>query len=176
MKAFENNSTLSKIIYLFIFCLAGLFLAGTLVSLINDLWVGQLMESAWGLKISSAIQMALMFFMPALTLIIWSGQQPYDYLGVKKLDQGLFLLLIPVGILLVAMPFISLLTQLNQQLVLPNWLNGLEVWMKELEQSGEKTTELLLSGTSIADYISNLFFVGVVAAVADNLFKSPLII
>lgn len=79
MKAFEESSTQSKIIYLFIFCLAGLFLAGSLVTAINGFWSGQLMLSAWGLRLSSAIQMVLMFFMPAITLIVWSGQEPVSF-------------------------------------------------------------------------------------------------
>ena len=107
MKAFEQSSTQSKVIYLFIFCLAGLFFAGTIVSLLNDLVGGQLMESAWGIRISSAIQMLLMFFMPAITLIIWSDQQPYAYLGIKKIYNGLILVVISIIILIVAMPFIS---------------------------------------------------------------------
>lgn len=170
MNALENLSTQSKIIYLFIFCLAGLFLAGTLVSIVNEMWSGQLMLSAWGLRISSAIQMALMFFMPAITLIIWSNQQPNAFLGVKKLNNGLFLSLLSIVILIVAMPFISLIAQLNQMLILPTWLNGLEAWMQDLEQNAEKTTDLLLSGESIVDYVSNIFVIGVVAAVAEEVF------
>lgn len=170
MKAFEKSSTQTKIIYLFIFCLAGLFLAGTIVSLINDLWGGQLMESAWGIRFSSALQMLLMFFMPAITLIIWSNQQPYVYLGIKRLNNNVSVLLLSVLILLVSMPFISLIAHLNQMLVLPNWLSGLENWMKDLEQSAEKTTNLLLSGESIIDYLSNLFFIAIIAAVAEEVF------
>ena len=170
MKAFEQSSTQSKVIYLFIFSLAGLFFAGTIVALINDLGGGQLMESAWGIRISSAIQMLLMFFMPAITLIIWSSQQPNVYLGIKRLDGGAFLILSSFAILIVAMPFISLLTQLNQLMILPEWLSGLEVKMQELEQSAQKTTDLLLSGNSIVDYLSNLVFIAVIAAVAEEVF------
>lgn len=170
MKAVEKSSTQTKIIYLFIFCLAGLFFAGTIVSLINDLWGGELMASAWGLRISSVFQMLFMFFMPAITLIIWNNEQPCHYLGIKKLNYGVFLVLLAVIILVVAMPFISLLTQINQVLIFPDFLRELEIWMQELEQSAEKTTNLLLSGESIIDYLSNLFFIAVIAAIAEEVF------
>jgi hypothetical protein len=39
-----------------------------------------------------------------------------------------------------------------------------------LENSAEKTTLLLLSGESFVDYIANLLFVGVAAAVAEEFF------
>lgn len=171
MKAFENTSEQSKIVYLFIFCFAGLFLAATLVSLINELMIeGQFMESAWGIRISSAVQMLLMFFMPAITLLIWSNKKPMEFLGVKKLDNGVVLSLFAFLILTVSMPFISLLTQLNQLLRLPGFLSGLEEMMRNLENSAEKTTLLLLSGDSMLDYIGNILFVGVFAAVAEEVF------
>ena len=170
MKAFEKSSSQSKIIYLFIFSLAGLFLAGTLVSLINDLLGGEWVSTVWGLRISSFFQMVLMFFMPAITLIMWSNQHPTAYLKIRKLDRGLLLSLVSFIILLASMPFISLVAELNQMLSLPEWMNGIEAWMQNLEQSAEKTTELLLSGESIVDFLSNLFFIALVAAVAEEVF------
>lgn len=170
MKAFEKSSTQSKIIYLFIFSLVGLFLAGSLVSLINGFCGDEWVMSAWGLRISSFFQMVLMFFMPAITLIMWSNQQPQAFLKMNKINKGLLFPLYSFIILLVSMPFISLLAELNQMLSLPEWMNGLEMWMQELEQSAEKTTELLLSGESIVDYLSNLFFIAMVAAIAEEVF------
>lgn len=170
MKAFEKSSILSKILYLFIFCLAGLFLAGSLVMVINGFFDGQLMQSAWGLRISSGIQMALMFFMPAYTLVLWSDHKPISFLRLQSSSGILNLSLLALLILLVSMPFISLISQLNQLLILPEWLSGLELRMQELEKSAEETTNLLLSGTSIWDYLGNLLFVGVFAAVAEEVF------
>ena len=170
MKAFQESSTQSKIIYLFIFCLAGLFLAGSLVTAINGFWGGQLMLSAWGLRLSSAIQMVLMFFMPAITLIVWSGQGPISFLGLKRYGGAFNLMLLAVTILLVSMPFISLLTQINRLLILPELLSGLELWMQNLERSAQETTNLLLAGTFIWDYLGNILFIGVFAAVAEEVF------
>ena len=170
MKAFGNSSPQSKIVYLFIFCLVGLFLAGSLVMAINGFVGEQWMVSAWGLRISSAIQMVLMFFLPAYTLVVWSDQKPVSYFGLDHSNNVFYLSLLAFMILVVSMPFISLLAELNQSLVLPNWLNGLESWMKNLESSAEKTTSLLLSGATIWDYLGNLLFVGVFAAVAEEFF------
>lgn len=170
MKAFETSSTHSKIMYLFIFCLAGLFLAGSLVTVINSFYDNQFMQSAWGIRVSSGIQMALMFFMPAITLIVWSGKKPIPFLGLQNVKGGVSLSLLAVVLLFASMPFISLIAQINQQLILPEGLSGLETWMQNLERTAQETTSLLLSGTSIWDYIGNLIFVGVFAAVAEEFF------
>ena len=170
MNAFGNASPLSKILYLFVFCLAGLFLAGSLVTVINGFVGGQLMLSPWGVRLSSAIQMVLMFFMPAITLITWSGNKPIVFLGLQSSRDSLVLYLLAFAILLGGMPFITLISELNQMLVLPQWLSGLELWMKNLEESAQVTTNLLLEGTSFWDLLGNILFIGVFAAVAEEVF------
>lgn len=55
-------------------------------------------------------------------------------------------------------------------LVLPAWLSGLELWMENLEESAQATTNLLLDGTSIWDYLGNILFIGVFASVAEEVF------
>lgn len=170
MNAFGNASPLSKILYLFVFCLAGLFLAGSLVTVINGFVGGQLMLSPWGVRLSSAIQMVLMFFMPAITLITWSGNKPTAFLGLQSSRDSFVLYLLAFAILLGGMPFITLISELNQMLVLPQWLSGLELWMKNLEESAQVTTNLLLEGTSIWDFLGNILFIGIFAAVAEEVF------
>lgn len=170
MKAFENIKVHSKILYLFIFSLAGLFLAGSFVMLASQVWGNQFMLSAWGLRISSAIQMALMFFLPAYTLIVWSNRNPIDYLNLNTNQIIVYQSLYAIIILAISTPFISLLTQWNESMVLPHWLNGLETWMRNLEDSAEETTNLLLSGRAISDYLGNLFFIAVIAAIAEEVF------
>ena len=170
MKTFETSSTQLKVIYLFIFSLAGLFLAGSLVTVINGIYDGQLMLSAEGIRLSSAIQMIFMFFMPALTLMVWSGKKPISFLGLHDGRGILSLSLLAVVIMLVSMPFISLITHVNQLLILPNWLSGLESWMQNLEKSAQETTNLLLAGTSIWAYLGNILVIGVFAAVAEEFF------
>ena len=170
MNAFGNSSPLSKIIYLFVFCLAGLFLAGSLVTVINGLVGGQMMLSSWGLRVSSALQMILMFFMPAITLITWSGSKPIAFLGLNRSKDTLVLYLLALAILLGGMPLITLISQINQMLVLPDWLSGLEMWMKNLEESAQVTTNLLLEGASVWGLLGNILFIGIFAAVAEEVF------
>ncbi len=170
MNAFGNSCPLSKIIYLFVFCLAGLFLAGSLITVVNGFQDGQLMFSPWGLRVSSGVQMVFMFFMPAVTLVAWSGYKPLPFLGLKRYSNSFVLYILAVTILLVGMPFISLLSQINQMLVFPDWLSGVEQWMQSSEESAKATTELLLKGTSAWDYLGNILFIGVFAAVAEEVF------
>lgn len=170
MKVLEKSSPQSKIIYLFIFCFAGLILAGSLVMGLSTIIGVETMESPLGIRLSSAIQMVFMFFMPAYTLMIWSDYEPESFLGLKNFKDKGYLFWLAFLILLVSSPFINLLLQLNQSMALPSWLNNLEEWMQTLEASAETTTLKLLSGTSIWGYLGNILVVGVFAAVAEEVF------
>lgn len=170
MNALENSKPFSKIIYLFVFCLGGLFLAGSFITIVNGFWDGDMMLSPWGLRLSSGVQMVLMFFIPAVTLVKWSGYKPVTYLALEHIKGSYGLYLLSFAILLVGMPFITLVSQINQSLVLPEWLSGLEVWMRNLEESAQMTTNLLLNETSFWHYLGNILFIGVFAAVAEEFF------
>ena len=170
MNTFENSSPLLKIVYLFLFSLVGLFLAGSLVTLVNGFASGELMQSAWGIRISSGVQMVLMFMMPAITLVVWSGKKPVTILGFQSSNNPSVLYLIAFAILLVGMPFITLLSQLNKMLILPEWLSGLEQLMRSFEDAAQATTNLLLDGASIWDFLGNIIFIGAFAAVAEEMF------
>lgn len=172
MNAFENLKPFSKIVYLFVFCLAGLFLAGSIITIANGIWNEQIMQLPWGLRLGSGVQMVLMFFMPAVTLVKWSGNKPIAYLALDytKNSSSYGLYILAFLILLTAMPFITLLSQINQTFVLPDWLSEVEVWMRNLEESAKNTTNLLLKGTSVWDYLGNILFIGVFAAIAEEVF------
>ena len=114
--------------------------------------------------------MIFMFFMPAITFAAWSDDKPFILLGIKRLKGEFFFMFLAFLILISSMPFISLITQINQLLLLPEWMSGIEAWMENLEKSAQQTTDLLLSGNTILDYISNILFIGVVAAVAEEFF------
>ena len=170
MNTFENSSPLLKIVYLFLFSLVGLFLAGSLITVINGFVGGDLMQSAWGIRISSGVQMVFMFLMPAITLVVWSGEKPLTVLGLHSSINSSVLYFLAFAILLVGMPFITLLSQLNQMLVLPEWLSGLELLMRNFEDSAQATTNLLLEGTSIWDFLGNIIIIGAFASVAEEVF------
>ena len=154
MNAFENLKPFSKIVYLFVFCLAGLFLAASFITIADGFWDKQIMQLPWGMRIGSGVQMVFMFLMPAVTLVKWSGHKPIDYSALSRTQNSssYTLYILAVLILFIAMPFITLLSQINQAIVLPNWLSGVEMWMKNLEESAQNTTDLLLEGASVWDY------------------------
>lgn len=95
-------------------------------------------------------------------------KDPVTYL--KPYFKSTLLLFILVFIvMLVSMPLIELLSNINQQMVLPRFLSGLERWMKDSEAQAQKLIELLLKMDSIGDVFKNLLLIGLFTAIVEEL-------
>lgn len=70
---------------------------------------------------------------------------------------------------LAAIPVLNLTHSLNQQMVFPEALKGLEAWMKEMEESAAQVMEILLSTKDIKVIIFNVLVVCVLAGIGEEL-------
>ena len=88
-----------------------------------------------------------------------------------KFKGGNSLLQLPILLVLfiVAMPIINLVAELNNQLVLPEFLSDLEAWMRESEDSAMRTTKAFLAMNSMGDLLINILLVGVLPAIGEEL-------
>ena len=74
------------------------------------------------------------------------------------------LLLIVLAVMFLSMPLIEFLSNLNQKMVLPEWLK----WMKESEEQTEKLMEGMLKMNGLWDMVSNVLFIGLFTAIAEE--------
>jgi membrane protease YdiL (CAAX protease family) len=96
------------------------------------------------------------------------AKAPFSWLQLdKKADWKVFLW--AVGIMLVALPAINMLAQWNQQMVLPDWLSGVEEWMKSKEAEAEWLTKQFMSATTIGGLLVNLYLMAVLPAVSEEI-------
>jgi membrane protease YdiL (CAAX protease family) len=72
--------------------------------------------------------------------------------------------------MIVAIPFINLLTDLNRQIALPEALAPVENWMKATEAQLEALTLSILNVHTIKELIINLMLVAVLAGLGEELF------
>jgi len=74
------------------------------------------------------------------------------------------LLVLVFAIMFVAMPLIELLSNLNQMVPVPHWLE----WLKENEKSNEKIMTEMLNMKGLWDVLSNVLFIGLFTAIAEE--------
>jgi membrane protease YdiL (CAAX protease family) len=120
------------------------------------------------LKFFQVAQAIGLFIVPPLILgWLFSGRTA-DYLGLNKSFGSVSVLLIAV-LMFFAAPFINLVGELNSNMVFPEWLSGLEIWMKNAEQNAEEITIAFLKVDTTAGLLFNLFMIAVLPAIGEEL-------
>lgn len=104
---------------------------------------------------------------PIISAYLFSNK-PGDYLRINKFPSSSSLLTI-VLLMLIATPAINYLLLLNQQLNLPDWMSGIERWMKESEDQAALFTEVFLSTASIKGLLFNLLVIALIPAMGEEL-------
>ncbi len=66
-------------------------------------------------------------------------------------------------------PAINYSVKLNELLVLPDFLSGVEQWMKDSEENAKEITTLFLQMDSISDLFVNLFLIAFIPAISEEL-------
>jgi len=121
------------------------------------------------LKLLQLFQSIGMFVIPPFMLAYLWSEKPVVYLHLDQktnwLNAGFVILF-----MIMAIPFINLLGDLNQQLVLPKALAELETWMKTTETQTAQLTEKLLNVHDVKGLFFNIFLIAMIPAVGEELF------
>ena len=113
-------------------------------------------------------QTIALFLVPSSLVAYLVSKSPIKWLKLDtrpELKSALW----AIGIMLVALPAINLLADINQQMVLPTWLSGVEEWMKSKEAEAEWLTKQFMSATTIGGLLVNLFLMAVLPAVSEEI-------
>ncbi len=121
------------------------------------------------LKILQAIAVVVIFISPSLLFSIFWTKQKIHYLGITKSAPFRVLFFAGVGMLL-AMPLINWLAEINQSMSLPESFASIENWMKVSEEKAAELTEAFTKGTSVGVLIMNLFVIALMAALSEEIF------
>jgi membrane protease YdiL (CAAX protease family) len=70
--------------------------------------------------------------------------------------------------MLVSSPLIEFLSDINQNMVLPKFLKGVEEWMRESENSAKKLSDSMLQMQTIWHLVFDLFFIGLLTAIVEE--------
>jgi len=120
-----------------------------------------------GLKIIQILSSIGTFLLPPIVLAFTEKKkvsQFYDFGKPKTL-----LIIIVLVTMIMSMPVMEWVTIMNQKMVLPEFLKGLEQWMREKEDVAMKMTIQLITVRSNWDFIVNLVMIAVLPAIGEEL-------
>lgn len=177
--AFENNGLFRKIIFtivfsfsLFAFCLLLWYIGVYLIyqptefeEFIRIIGMG----NSSLLKSLQIVQSFGFFIIPPFILAYLWSRNTISYLQLNK-----FFSVKTMGYTIIAMivviPFINLISELNQNMVLPHFMKSVENWMKINEEKASGVLETFLAVNTWGGLAFNIFLMGVLPAVGEELF------
>ncbi|HXP50165.1 MAG TPA: CPBP family intramembrane glutamic endopeptidase, partial [Bacteroidia bacterium] len=122
-----------------------------------------------GLKIMQIVSAFGGFIVPAAVFSLLVSSNRLEYLHANKL--GKISTLILGGLLMwCAFPLINYMGELNSRLQLPASMHDIQTWMKAKEDEAGALTNAFMDHQTIKGLLLNLFMVGFLAAVAEELF------
>jgi membrane protease YdiL (CAAX protease family) len=124
-------------------------------------------QSITALYILQVVTMTIPIFLAPVVFGYWVVRDPAEYIK-PTIRIPWMLFIVAFFVMLASSPLIEFLSNINQQMVLPKWLGGLERWMKESEESARRMTTVLLSMQTLWDCIKNVLLIGLLTAIAEE--------
>lgn len=115
------------------------------------------------------------FIIPALLFALLVHRRVGNYLALDRKPRITTIILSTLLVLFI-LPFINWLMVWNESIRLPEFLSGVEEWMRNSEDQAMRLTEAFLSDTSPGGFTLNLIMIGLLAALGEELlFRGVLI-
>lgn len=108
-----------------------------------------------------------MFLLPSLVAASLFSQRPGSYLSLEQKPTAPAVAY-TILLMFAAVPLINLMMSVNQQMHLPEFLSGVEQWMKESEENAMKITEAFLKMDTTSELFYNLLIVAVLPALGEE--------
>jgi hypothetical protein len=120
------------------------------------------------LKFFQAMQSVGMFIVPALILAFMFGRRISSYLKTEK-SIRIENILISISVMILLIPFINYTAEINQKMVFPSFLSGIEHFIKDAEKEAGDLTEAFLTVKSFGGLLINILIIGMLPAIGEEL-------
>ena len=172
-----NNRPFLQLILLLSLCLISVVLfsvvGGVLAAIIYDFNPSNINNLAApnvieGMKMFQLFSAVGLFVVPPLTYGLVASKKPFEKLSLATLNKPLNYLYIFI-LMVMLTPFLSWIIEINANMVLPDFLSGVEQWMRESERKAENLTKAFLTFNGVGSLIYMMIVVAVVPAIGEEL-------
>lgn len=172
---FENKNFFFKIVFLLFFVVVGGILFSLIgVALSSLIWHDSysalpVAQQAHYLRFNQVFSMLGVWLLPALLFSYGHYRNVWRY---NRADQSISAVLLKWTCLLaiVLLPVVYFLAYLNQSVQLPDFLKGVEEWMRAKEDKADDVLKVLVGDSSVLTLCLNLLVMGVMPAVCEEFF------
>ncbi|WP_372652026.1 lysostaphin resistance A-like protein [Draconibacterium sp.] len=119
-------------------------------------------------KFIQVVQAIGFFIVPPFILGYLFHGKSKEYLYLDKTFNSQSVILVVV-MMFFASPLINLIGELNSNMSFPDWLSGVEEWMRNAEENAAEITKAFLNVKTIGGLAFNVFMVALLPAVGEEL-------
>ena len=139
------------------------------VMLFAGLIVTSFVTIGQSVSIISVAQNVLVFIAPAAAFAYLVYSAPWRFLRLDKAPALKDILLVVI-VMAVSLPAMNYLVEMNKLMHLPQWMSGVEEWMRECEDAAQELTNSLLTTTSFLEMLWLVLIVGVITGIGEEMF------
>ena len=158
-----KSPLITKLVLIFVVAFAGLFLSSVAILLCAN-YINNIVVMKW----LQLVQTVFTFVLPAFLLAHFVGQG-VTYLKFTSVRSP-FIWLSVILLMPLALPAVNWLKSLNDLVVLPHFMSGVELWMQQMEHQSEVLTDKFLSVSSYSGLALNLLVMAAIPALGEELF------
>jgi membrane protease YdiL (CAAX protease family) len=125
-------------------------------------------ESIRLLKYFQVVQSIGLFIVPPVILAWLFHGQITEYLLLNKKSNSSSILLVAV-LVFFSLPLINFIGEWNMRMEFPEFLTGMERWMKNAEENAAELTEAFLKVDGTSGLLFNLFMIALLPAIGEEL-------
>lgn len=170
-----GGNPFKQVLLLMGLCLVGFLVANIVMAvfmMVNQVALDENYLSALSvsqLKWLQSIQLALIFFLPALICFQLFRKRKQQML-IPSFRWSTFYIGTAMVVTVCAFPVINFLKYYNEQMVFPELFSSLEATFRSWEDQANQAIELMLSDHTLMGFLGSILVIGVVAAVCEELF------
>jgi membrane protease YdiL (CAAX protease family) len=120
------------------------------------------------LKYFQIVQSIGLFIIPPFILAYAFDKKSVNYLQINK-NPLVLASLVSFITIIISIPIINFLVEINSHLKLPEALANIESWMVDKENIAEKLTKEFLTTTNLKGFFINLFIIAILPAIGEEL-------
>lgn len=174
----ENNEYFKQLLLISILCLLGVlffsFLGVTIASFLFNIemntqfsYANLSSDETSALKLIQFFSAIGLFVLPAIIYAKLINNKAFNELGIRATNSKNFIVVI--FIMIAVTPFLSYTITINEALILPEFLSGVEAWMKKSEEQAMQLTTTFLTMNSVVDFIFVFIIIAIVPALGEEL-------
>ncbi len=121
------------------------------------------------LKYLQIVNQFALFIIPSLVFSLFAGDKLFRYVRLKRHISSVFLMF-ALAVVIVGLPFINWIGEVNARMSFPQMFSGIEQWMKSSEAQAAEVTTAFLNTPSLWGFVVNMLMIAILPAIGEELF------